>query len=143
MNATKFVIKGFWDEEPVYFQKIDGMAFENIPAVKLTTSIVEATLFNSIEEAEKQMDNVSNKIFKIYPVCPNCGEDYDGHPAISRKDNKTKICSNCGISEAFIAFMDSQNPKNNDFGEKIITFLETQKKLPIKVVFFIDVLLNS
>ena len=68
------------------------------------------------------------KIFKIYPVCPYCGEDYSEPPATSKKDNKTKICPRCGVSEAFIAFMDSQNPKNNYFGEKIITFLETQKK---------------
>ena len=61
-------------------------------------------------------------------TCPKCGTEYQGYPAISRKDNKTKICPRCGVGEAFIAFMDSQNPKNNDFGEKNITFLETQKK---------------
>lgn len=32
--------------------------------------------------------------------CPNCGYPIYGYPAISRKDNKTEICSNCGISEA-------------------------------------------
>lgn len=32
--------------------------------------------------------------------CPNCGRVYSGYPALSRKDNKTEICSACGIAEA-------------------------------------------
>lgn len=34
-------------------------------------------------------------------VCPICGKVYNEYPAISRKDNKTEICSGCGIAEAF------------------------------------------
>ena len=37
------------------------------------------------------------------PVCPKCGQAYNGHPAISRDDNKTKICSACGLNEAMQA----------------------------------------
>ena len=32
--------------------------------------------------------------------CPKCGEVIKGYPAISRRDNKTEICSNCGQIEA-------------------------------------------
>ena len=32
-------------------------------------------------------------------ICPSCNREYTGYPAISRKDNKTKICSNCGQAE--------------------------------------------
>lgn len=32
--------------------------------------------------------------------CPKCKKQYDGYPALSRVDNKTKICSMCGIAEA-------------------------------------------
>ena len=32
--------------------------------------------------------------------CPKCKKQYDGYPALSRVDNKTKICSLCGIAEA-------------------------------------------
>lgn len=34
--------------------------------------------------------------------CPRCGKYYLGHPAISRKDNKTEICSTCGTEEALL-----------------------------------------
>ena len=33
-------------------------------------------------------------------MCPKCKKYYDGYPALSRVDNKTKICSMCGIAEA-------------------------------------------
>ena len=32
--------------------------------------------------------------------CPRCKESTFDFPAISRRDNKTEICSPCGVSEA-------------------------------------------
>ena len=37
------------------------------------------------------------------PICPSCGKPYVGHPALSRKDNQTSICPDCGIREALEA----------------------------------------
>ena len=37
-------------------------------------------------------------------ICPICNQEIKGHPAISRKDNKTEICSNCGTAEALIEY---------------------------------------
>lgn len=36
--------------------------------------------------------------------CPRCSKYFAELPAISRKDNKTEICSNCGTEEALEAF---------------------------------------
>ena len=36
-------------------------------------------------------------------VCPLCGKTYTGHPALSRKDNATPICPDCGTLEALEA----------------------------------------
>ena len=33
--------------------------------------------------------------------CPRCRESKEGHPALSRHDNHTEICSECGELEAF------------------------------------------
>ena len=33
-------------------------------------------------------------------TCPLCGQHYSGRPAISRTDNKTPICPDCGTREA-------------------------------------------
>ena len=41
--------------------------------------------------------------FKQLKYCPKCHKQYSGYPAISREDNKTKICSECGQMEALEA----------------------------------------
>ena len=33
-------------------------------------------------------------------VCPICGRAYHGVPALSREDNKTLICPECGTRQA-------------------------------------------
>jgi predicted RNA-binding Zn-ribbon protein involved in translation (DUF1610 family) len=38
---------------------------------------------------------------KIKPwICPKCGRETTDYPALSRRDNKTEICSACGTFEA-------------------------------------------
>nr|WP_083628014.1 DUF4314 domain-containing protein [Hornefia porci] len=36
-------------------------------------------------------------------VCPVCGGSLTCHPALSRRDNKTEICPDCGTREALAA----------------------------------------
>ena len=33
-------------------------------------------------------------------ICPICKKEFNNPPALSRKDNKTEICSECGLKEA-------------------------------------------
>ena len=33
-------------------------------------------------------------------VCPRCGQVYCGRPAVSRADNETPLCPDCGTREA-------------------------------------------
>ena len=33
-------------------------------------------------------------------TCPLCGKSYIGHPALSRTDNETLICPDCGTRQA-------------------------------------------
>jgi len=37
--------------------------------------------------------------------CPRCGTLFEGKTALSRRDNKTKICSGCGTAEAMFDLM--------------------------------------
>ena len=36
-------------------------------------------------------------------ICPVCGRSYTDPPALSRRDNKTDICPECGMREALAA----------------------------------------
>ena len=43
--------------------------------------------------------------------CPRCKKKFSGYPALSRVDNETEICSDCGVEEAieqFIQFFPQQ-----------------------------------
>lgn len=112
---TKFVIKGFINNENVYFIRMDkGSMFgvNDWDVRQCTRSIDYATLYNSVEEAEEAIQNIQSDKFKIYPVCPVCGKDYSEYPAISRKDNKTRICSACGTIEALNQFVEYKKNTN-------------------------------
>lgn len=41
---------------------------------------------------------------KKYRICKRCGRKYYEPPAISRKDNRTKLCSKCGNEEALLDY---------------------------------------
>ena len=43
-------------------------------------------------------DNISH-----LRICPLCGKAYTGYPAISRVDNETWICADCGSRQALEA----------------------------------------
>ena len=40
-----------------------------------------------------------NRISRL-AVCPLCGRTYHGAPALSREDNETLICPDCGTRQA-------------------------------------------
>lgn len=44
--------------------------------------------------------------------CPICGKEYQEPPAISRKDNETEICPDCGTLEALEAVGATQETKD-------------------------------
>ena len=41
---------------------------------------------------------------EILRTCPKCGKEYTEYPALSRVDNKTEICPECGTKEALEAY---------------------------------------
>lgn len=38
--------------------------------------------------------------YEGHAVCPICGREFSGHPALSRADNATLICPECGQRQA-------------------------------------------
>ena len=108
MKKYKYVIRSFWDT-PYYFMSKSTTGEGGIK-VKFSPKLDDAYLFSNILDAEitaELLRETSGDAFKIYPICPICGEDYSDPPAISRKDNKTKICPKCGTGEALIDFIDN------------------------------------
>ena len=46
--------------------------------------------------------------------CPLCGKTYTDYPALSRKDNVTEICPECGLEEALMAFYSSKDDAESE-----------------------------
>ena len=46
--------------------------------------------------------------------CPICNKEFTERPALSRKDNKTEICPECGMREAIEAAMTVRQRTEND-----------------------------
>ena len=42
-------------------------------------------------------------------ICPICGREYTDYPALSRRDNATEICPDCGVDEALEDFFNNSN----------------------------------
>ena len=49
-----------------------------------------------MSKTSKNQPKVARKCHR----CPKCGVYYTGYPALSRDDDKTKICPECGAKEA-------------------------------------------
>lgn len=45
---------------------------------------------------------------KEIKTCPKCHKRYSERPALSRIDNKTEICPECGTREAIEAYIKSK-----------------------------------
>lgn len=73
-------------------------------------SILEMTTSEVIEE-EATED-------KSYKMCPRCGRPYSDYPAISRYDDKTEICPDCGVEEAMINYTGGTLEAPNKYKDK-------------------------
>ncbi len=46
-------------------------------------------------------------------ICPKCGREYSQRPALSRVDNETMICPDCGTREALEAVFHSSKEEQD------------------------------
>ena len=47
-------------------------------------------------------------------ICPICGREYTDYPALSRRDNTTEICPDCGVGEALEDFFNNSNVQDKE-----------------------------
>jgi len=65
---------------------------------------------------------MSTSGFQTDKVCVRCHKEFNGYPAISRRDNLTKICPECGNEEAFIDY----------YGLKAMTKWQQERELTFR-----------
>ena len=100
-----YVIKGFYYSETIYYVSTGSSHLSKLPIWKVTDNIKNATKYSNLDIAISDCKDLRCNLFKVYPVCPICNLDYSQHSAISRIDNNTEICPNCGLKEALVEFI--------------------------------------
>ena len=74
--------------------------------------------------------------------CPICHGLYTDAPALSRKDNKTLICPNCGMNEAMEAFKAAhvapEKPHHMTVREKLEAIAESEELNRERVQRFLE-----
>ena len=88
VRSKDFIVGGSYSRLPLQREWIDNETF-------------------TIEESDGRGHIFQERTYKVIReknVCPLCGSEDMEYPAISRKDNKTKICSACGQAEALKDF---------------------------------------
>ena len=95
-----FIIKGLYHGSTCYYidSKID--ANTGLIVRTFTPNIETATKFRTIKKAQATCDELHEPFFKVYPLCLICHKEIIGYPALSRHDNKTQICSTCGVNQS-------------------------------------------
>lgn len=57
-------------------------------------------------------------------TCPICGKVFTDPPALSRKDNKTQICPDCGTFEALEAYYNAMGKPQEELEKAKATVRE-------------------
>lgn len=106
MNS-KYIKKVVADEIQYYDEYDLKMTYEYYKERQDRLGEKEKAYLEALEEEVKARKN----------RCPKCNKPIYGYPALSRRDNKTEICSACGNKEAledWIAYkMEVQKNENN------------------------------
>lgn len=80
---------------------------------ELSSCLVDAKRYDDIEELREDLDTVLRAYTLAYKIleiqrCPKCRGEYTEHSALSREDNETEICPDCGVREAIGAYLEAR-----------------------------------
>lgn len=97
-----------------YVGEVDSNGKKLKPNEKYSSFLIDAKRYNdeTIMDDLLLIDNsLTRKILEIQK-CPKCGKEFTDYPALSREDNETEICPECGVREAMQSYMNFRVAKN-------------------------------
>lgn len=92
-------------------------------------------LVESQRIVEEKSDEEIRRQLKGSKFCPRCGRRYNDYPAISRYDNKTEICPDCGVEEAMINFTGGHLSDPHVYNEETMEEINESAELTAKVTY--------
>lgn len=115
IGILEYVIGVVHDHDIWYYVgETDSEGKKLKPKEKYSSFLVDAKRYDDEDvlrwELEKLPKTLTYKILEIQR-CPKCKKEFTEHPAISREDNETEICPECGVREAMEAYMKATKAK--------------------------------
>lgn len=97
-----------------YHRYFGGFEADGQPTA--TPVLAEAKKYNDEDLLRDDLELLPlGQTYRIIEIqrCPKCHKEFTEYPAISREDNETEICPECGVREAMGAFMGEKGAKTN------------------------------
>lgn len=103
-TETTFAITIKHEGDDWYLARINSSPSKGWPVYQWSSLEDDAlTNFKTANEADEIAAKCGGTVI-TREACPKCHGLLSQHPAISREDNETKICTRCGIKESLEAF---------------------------------------
>lgn len=81
---------------------------------ELSSCLADAKRYDDTDKLREDLETILRAFalgYKILEIqrCPKCKKEYTEHSALSREDNETEICPECGVREAIEIYLEARN----------------------------------
>lgn len=104
IGICEYVIRVIHDKDIWYYvgeKDFEGKKLRN--GERFSSFLVDAKRYDDEDILREELETLPKTLtYKIFELqrCPKCKKEFTEHPALSREDNETEICPECGIREA-------------------------------------------
>ena len=107
-GICEYVIGIIHDKDIWYYvgeKNFEGKRLKN--SERFSSFLVDAKRYDDEDILREELESLPKTLtYKILELqrCPKCKKEFTEHPALSRVDNETEICPECGVIEAIEAY---------------------------------------
>ena len=104
IGILEYVIGIIHDKEIWYYVgETDSRGKKLKPKEQYSSFLVDAKRYDDEDILREELESLPRTLtYKVLEIqrCPKCKKEFTEHPALSREDNETEICPQCGVREA-------------------------------------------
>ena len=108
VSICEYVIGVIHDKDIWYYVgKYDNNGVDLKSNEQYSSFLVDAKRYDDEDILREELESLPKTLaYKILELqcCPKCKKEFTEHPALSRVDNETEICPECGVREAVEAY---------------------------------------
>lgn len=116
IGICEYVIGVIHDKDIWYYVgKSDANGVGLKPNEQYSSFSVDAKHYDDEDILREELESLPKTLtYKILELqrCPKCKKEFTEHPALSRVDNETEICPECGVREAIEAYVRNGAPSS-------------------------------